>query len=121
MVVTIGILLIIVGAAIIGYWIIFALKGHLPQGLRTVESGGYISFHILAEITTAIICIIGGIWLVLTLQSGNLVAIFGSGMLLYTSINGLAWKEVKNKPMMFLLFLPPAIVAILSAVFLILF
>ena len=117
----ISILLILVGVMIIGYWIVYSARGHLSEGFCTVESGGYIAFHILAEIITAILCVIGGIWLVSSLKWGNLITLFGSGMLLYTSINGLAWKEVKNRPVMSLLFIPPAIIAILSAFYLILF
>ncbi len=118
---TIGVLLILVGVMIIGYWIVYFLIGHLSQGLRTLESGGYIAFHILAEIITAIVCIMGGAWLVLNKNGGNLIALLGSDMLLYTSINGLAWKEVKIKPLVSLLFIPPALLAIFIALYLILF
>ena len=117
----ISILLTLVGVMIIGYWIVYFLKGHLAQGFRTIELDGYIAFHILAEIITAVLCVIGGVRLALDLNAGNLIALLGSGMLLYTSINGLAWKEVKTRPMMSLLFIPPAIIAILSAIYLILF
>ena len=117
----VSILLVLVGVSIIGYWIFYVLRGHLPQGLKTIESGGYIAFHILAEMITAILCIIGGVWLARNERVGPLIALLGSGMLLYTCINGLAWKEVRSKPLMSLLFIPPAVIAVLSAVYLILF
>ncbi len=115
----VSILLVLVGALIIGYWVLYVRGGHLPRGIRTVESGGYIAFHIAAEVITAILCIVGGIWL--TQSTGRLIALLGAGMLLYTSINSLAWGEVKTKPIMSLMFIPPAIVAVLAAVYLILY
>ncbi len=71
---TISILLTLVGIMIISYWIVYFLMGHLSQGLRTIESGGYFAFHILAEIITAILCVIGGVWMVLSLNEGNLIS-----------------------------------------------
>lgn len=119
--IAIGTLLVLVGVLIIGYWILYAIRGQLKQGFRTVESGGYIAFHILAEVITAILCILGGVQLALSLKIGTLTALLGSGMLLYTSINGLAWKEVKERPRTSLLFIPPAVIAVLTAVYLIVY
>jgi hypothetical protein len=117
---TISTLLILIGVSIIAYWLLYILQGHLPQGIRSIDSGGYFAFHILAEIITAIACILGGVGLVQHLRWGNLTALAGSGMLLFTSINGLAWKEVRSKPVLSLLFIPPAIIAIFIIIYLIL-
>ncbi len=114
----VSILLIIVGVLIVGYWVLFAVGGHLRQGIRTLESGGFIIFHIAAEIVTAALCIAGGMSLIG--NRGELVALLGVGMLLYTSINGLAWKEVRTRPVLSLMFIAPAIVSVLAAVYLML-
>jgi len=59
----------------------------------------------------------------LALASGqawaNPVALFASGMLAYTGVNSLAWKEVRNKPVFSLVFIGPTVIAIVSAVYLI--
>jgi hypothetical protein len=104
----------------IGFWAVHILKGGLPRGIRTLESGGYISFHITAELLTGILCLIGGIALTFESSWGMPVALFSSGMLLYTSINSLAWKEVRNKPVLSLMFIFPAIISIMSIVYLLL-
>ena len=116
---TISILLILVGVSIIIYWSTYILQGKFPQGVRTIESGGYFAFHVLAEILTAIASILGGILLVLQTKQGELVSFFAGGMLLYTSVNGLAWKAVKNRPILAMLFLIPALIAILTVTYLI--
>ncbi len=113
----VSILLTVVGALIVGYWALYVLRGHLPHGVRTVESGGYIVFHIGVEIIAAILCVVGGIRL--ALEGERPIALLGTGMLLYASINGLAWGEVRKRPVMSLLFIPPTIVAIMSAAYLI--
>ena len=119
MILTIAILLMIVGLGMIGFWLWHISKGGLPQGIRTLESGGYIAFHITIEIITGILCVLGGLALVLTLKWGAPVALFASGMLAYTGMNSLAWREVKNKPLLSAMFVVPLLIAILSGVYLI--
>ena len=88
----IGILLVILGLGMILFWVLHMAAGKLSQGIRTLESGGYIAFHITAELITGILCILGGLALMLTLKYGVSVALFASGMLAYTGVNSLAWK-----------------------------
>lgn len=116
----IGILLAVVGLGMIGFWAVHIFKGGLPQGIHTLESGGYIAFHITAELLTGVLCLAGGIALSFKASWSMPVALFSSGMLLYTSINSLAWKEVRNKPFLSLMFIFPAIIAIVSIVYLLL-
>ena len=116
--ITTGILLTIVGLGIIGFWVLHIIKGGLTQGIRTLESGGYIAFHISAELLTGILCALSGITLALSLEWPPPVALLASGMLLYTSINSLAWREVKNNPKLSLLFVIPALIAIFSIIYL---
>ena len=113
-----GILLAIVGAGMIGFWTVHILKGGLPQGIRTLESGGFIAFHITAEVLTGVLCLISGILLATSLSRGITVALLACGMLLYTSINSLAWKEVKNKPVVSVMFVVPAAIALASIIYL---
>ena len=113
-----GILLSVVGVGIIGFWLIHILKGGFPQGLRTIESGGFIAFHITAEILTGIICLLSGLALALELSWAYLLALLAGGMLLYTSINSLAWKEVRSKPSLSIMFIVPVIIAIISIIWL---
>jgi len=114
----VGILLSVVGLGIIGFWLIHIKKGGLAQGLRTLESGGFIAFHVIAEIFTGIICLIAGIALAVESSWAYLVALMAGGMLLYTSINSLAWKEVRSKPALSIMFIVPVIIAIISIMWL---
>lgn len=114
----IGILLIIVGLGMIGFWTIHIISGKLQQGIKTLENGGYIIFHITIEIITGILCTVGGITIILTYSWGYLLALFASGMLFYTGINSMAWSEVKNKPGNAIMFIVPTILAITAFIFL---
>ena len=115
----IGILLAVVGVGMIGFWASHIVSGGMPQGIRTLESGGFIIFHITVELTTGILCILGGLALALGIECGPPVALFASGMLAYTGINSLAWGEVRNKPLLGLMFIVPAVIAIFSGIYLV--
>ena len=91
----------------------------MPQGIRTLESGGYLAFHITAESLTGVLCLIGGIAYALDKNWSYPITLLAAGMLLYTSINSLAWKEVKNKPQISLMFIVPAVITAVSIVYLI--
>ena len=115
---TISILLAIVGLGIIGFWLLHIFKGGLPQGIRTLESGGYIAFHISAELITGVLCTLSGIALALGVKWASMTALLAVGMLLYTSINSLSWKEVRNRPVLSVIFVFPALIAILIILYL---
>ena len=114
----VGILLAIVGLGMIGFWAIHIRNGGLPQGLRTLESGGYIAFHVTAETLTGILCLLAGIAVAMDVQWGYPVGLGASGMLLYTGINSLAWKEVRNKPAFSIMFIVPTLIAVFSIIYL---
>ena len=116
---TVGILLTIVGVGMIGFWLVHILNGGMPDGIRTLESGGYIAFHISIELITGILCLTGGLALAICQAWANPIALFASGLLAYTGVNSLAWKEVRNKPLLSLMFVIPTVIAITSAVHLI--
>jgi len=115
----IGILLTIVGLGMIGFWVHHIASGGMPQGMRTLESDGFIAFHIAVELLTGILCMVGGLAVAMTLGWGLPVGLFASGMLAYTGINSLAWKEVRGKPVLSLMFIVPTVIAIISGVYLI--
>jgi hypothetical protein len=116
---TVGILLTIVGVGMIGFWFVHILSGRMPDGIRTLESGGYIAFHISIEVITGMLCLTGGLALAICQTWANPIALFASGMLAYTGVNSLAWKEVRNRPLLSLMFIVPTVIAIISAVYLI--
>ena len=115
----IGIMLTMVGLGMIGFWVHHIVSGGMPQGIRTLESGGFIIFHITVELITGLFCILGGLTLALCIDCGPPVALFASGMLAYTGINSLAWKEVRDKPLLALMFIVPAVIAIISGAYLV--
>ena len=117
---TVGILLAVTGVGMIGFWVVHIIKGGMPRGIRTLESGGFIAFHISIETITGILCLTGGLALVYSQAWANPIALFASGMLAYTGVNSLAWKEVRNKPVLSLMFIVPTVIATLGAVYLIL-
>ena len=116
---TVGILLAVTGAGMIGFWVVHIITGGMPQGIKTLESGGFIAFHISIETITGILCLMGGLALASGQAWANPVALFASGMLAYTGVNSLAWKEVRNKPVFSIMFIVPTVIAIVSAVYLI--
>ena len=115
----VGILLTIVGLGMIGFWVRHIACGGMPHGIRTLESDGFIAFHITVELLTSILCIVGGLAVALNYGWGLPVGLFASGMLAYTGINSLAWKEVRSKPVLALMFIVPTVIAIISCVYLI--
>ena len=115
----IGILLTVVGLGMIGFWVHHIASGGIPQGIRTLESEGFIAFHITVELLTGILCMVGGLAVALALGWRLPVGLFASGMLAYTGINSLAWKEVRSKPELSLMFIVPTVIAVMSGVYLI--
>ena len=117
--IAVGILLMVVGLGMVLFWARHVATGGLPEGIRTLESGGYIAFHITAELITGVLCILGGLALALAIRCGAPVALFASGMLAYTGINSLAWREVKNKPALSVMFIVPTVIAVFSGIYLV--
>lgn len=89
--IVVGVLLILIGFAIIAYWVDFAYRGNMPQGLWTVENNQYIVFHQAAEYLMAILAIMGGFGLLAGRGWGMATSLVALGALLYTSVNSLAY------------------------------
>ena len=115
----VGILLTVVGLGMIGFWVRHIASGGMPRGIRTLESDGFIAFHITVELLTGILCMVGGLAVALNSGWGLPVGLFASGMLAYAGINSLAWKEVRRKPVLSLMFIVPTVIAVMSGVYLI--
>ena len=115
----VGLLLAIVGLGMIIFWVRHMVSGGLPEGIHTLESGGYIAFHVTVELITGVVCLVSGLALTLTLEWGSPIALFASGMLAYTGMNSLAWKEVKNNPLLSVMFVIPTVIAMISGIYLI--
>lgn len=114
-----GILLAAVGLGMLTFWTLHILSGKLDHGFKTLGNGGFILFHIGIEIFTGLLCLAGGTAMATMQRWGDAVALFASGMLLYTGINSLAWSEVRANPNNALMFIAPALIAIISGIYLI--
>jgi len=74
---------VFVGISMIGMWFVFYFTGNIPElETKPVEIGA----HILAEMATAVLLIIGGIWLSSGKKRGREIFLLAMGMLLYTLI-----------------------------------
>ncbi len=74
---------IFIGIGIIGMWIVFYTTGNIPE---LVTEPVRISMHILAEVITAIMLIIGGIVILTGVKWGKEIYFLSMGMLIYTLI-----------------------------------
>ena len=97
--VAVGVLLALVGVAMIGFWAQHVARGGLPDGILTVDSNAYIILHIAAELVTAVACLLGGLALSLGLDWGAAVGLVASGMLAYAAVNSLGWGLRNSRPL----------------------
>lgn len=89
--VVVGLLLILIGLFMLGFWARFILEGGLPQGLATVENNSLIVYHIAAESLIALLALAGGLGLVRGRLWGASTALTALGGLLYSTINSLGF------------------------------
>lgn len=113
-----AILMVIIGAGIPAYWLIYWASGRLPRGFRTVVNGGYIVFHIIAELITAGLCLAAGAVIAFHgfPQAGALVFL-ASGALIYAGVNSLAWSTLTKNRRMVIIFLLVSLIAVASALY----
>lgn len=74
---------IIIGIGMIGQWGVTYAKKQIPE-LKTEPIR--IRFHILAEMVTAILLILGGTGLIAKIDWGTYIFLISMGMLFYTAI-----------------------------------
>jgi peptidoglycan/LPS O-acetylase OafA/YrhL len=72
-----------IGILMIGIWVMFISTGQVPE---MATKHAEIILHLLAEFTTAILLIIGGIGLLKKMKIGYNLNLVALGMLLYTLI-----------------------------------
>jgi hypothetical protein len=74
---------LVVGAGMIGQWILFLVTGQVPE----LESEPLrIRFHLAAEFATALALLVGGLALLTEQSWGRWFYLLATGMLLYTVI-----------------------------------
>jgi len=95
--VLVGVILLLVGLAMILFWADFISSGGLDQGLATVDNNVFIVPHILAEVLTALLAIVGGFGLFIGRGWGMATALVALGGILYTSVNSLS-HSLRNAP-----------------------
>lgn len=74
---------IFIGISMVGMWILFYTSGNIPE-LDTEPIR--ISMHIIAEILTAVMLIIGGLGVLYNKKWGKDIYLISIGMLIYTLI-----------------------------------
>jgi len=74
---------VFIGVSMIGMWTMFYATGNIPElETKPIE----LAMHLLAEITTAVLLIVGAIGLLRHSQWGKNVYFLATGMLVYTLI-----------------------------------
>ncbi|MCL6580093.1 MAG: hypothetical protein K6U08_00525 [Firmicutes bacterium] len=89
--VLVGILLFLVGLAVVVWWVDYDLRGNLPQGLWTVQNGIYVVFVQAADGALALLALVGGLGLVLGRGWGMATALAALGATLYAAVARLGW------------------------------
>jgi hypothetical protein len=80
----VGWFLVVVGVAIAGLWVVLLLTGQVAE----LQDGRVdIVFHLVAELVTAALLVVGGIVALRAHPLGRLLAAVGCGALGYTTVN----------------------------------
>jgi hypothetical protein len=88
---------ILIGIAMFCMWLILLVKREVPE-LTTKPTQIY--FHLLAELLTSIILIIGGIGLIMNQSWGVAIFFIAIGMAIYSTINAAGfYGQLKDWPM----------------------
>lgn len=74
---------IFIGLSMVGTWAVLYVGGNIPE---LVSKPFEISMHIIAELFTAVMLIIGGVGVISERKWGNNIHFVSMGMLLYTLI-----------------------------------
>jgi len=94
---TVSVLLAILGVGMLGFWATWLAQGDLRGGIATIENNQFIVFHVTAEAIAALLALVGAAGLWLRRTWGRAVSCVAGGMVVYATINSLAY-SVKNDP-----------------------
>ena len=89
-----GIFAIIIGIGIIGLWTMLLLTKQIPE-LKTEPVA--IAFHISAEMTMGILCLVSGIFLLIGLTWGPYFFILAMGLVIYAVVNSAGYYGQKKQ------------------------
>jgi hypothetical protein len=93
--------MIIIGLAMLIMWIFLLLKREVPE-LSTKPT--QIFFHLVAELSTSIVLIVGGIGLIMGFSWGIPIFFISIGMAIYSTINAAGfYGQLKDWPMFIVL------------------
>ncbi|MFX1478930.1 MAG: hypothetical protein ACFFCI_12435 [Promethearchaeota archaeon] len=96
-----SIYIIVIGVAMLCMWIFLLLKREVPE-LNTKPT--QIVFHLIAELSTSIILITGGIGLIMDQSWGIPIFFISIGMAIYSTINAAGfYGQLKDWPMFIIL------------------
>ena len=96
-----SIYIIIIGIAMLSMWIFLLIKREVPE-LTTKPT--QIFFHLVAELSTSIMLIIGGIGLIMDQSWGIPLFFISIGMAIYSTINAAGfYGQLKDWPMFIIL------------------
>jgi peptidoglycan/LPS O-acetylase OafA/YrhL len=104
---------IIIGTLIIGMWLTFILTGRVPEINTNL---GAIILHLIAELLTASLLLLGGYGLITNNKWGLNLNLAALGMLLYTVIMSPGYYLVKGETVFIMMF---GILIVLTLIFII--
>jgi len=90
---------IFLGVVVFGVWATTLLKDEIHRGFTEV------TFHLLAELTMAVICVVGGNRLLKNGISGKNLNLIGLGMAVYSILNAAGYYGQNGNGLIMLLFL----------------
>jgi hypothetical protein len=96
-VITAGILLAILGLAMLGEWTMWLLQGNLTDGIYTVENNSFIVLNIAADAVAALFVLVGAVGILMDRRWSRPLTFIGGGMVIYATIIGLGY-TLKSDP-----------------------
>jgi len=77
----IGYYLVFLCVVVTGYWIVTLTDGSLKEG--TIEIG----FHVFSELIMAVLCLVGGLMMIMKHPHARNIALIGMAMVMYSVLN----------------------------------
>lgn len=86
-----GVLLALLGAGVIGFWVVATAGGQFADGLATVAGENYLAFHVAAELLMGALALAAGLTLWLRWRGARSLALLSAGALIYSTINSMGY------------------------------